>query len=213
MKMNKILVIALVVIVCVGISSFYLIHRSETGIGDKTLLIGTYSWNGFNYESTNGFTVVFTDRSIYTVSFEINSDDECNSETVILDGNDNGMSATEIRKLMHVLNDTIPNSTVYSEHGFIIHQSAKAEISTEDYNALTVLLEGSDFLSLNEAYSNESEPPGSQLIATDSGWSWITVNYNDQIKRVTCYGSCPESYQEIWEIVMALNDGADGRGG
>ena len=199
--MSKKLLIILVIIACIISSSSYIILSSETSIEDKTLLVGTYRWNGNNYQYTDEFTAIFTDHSMYKISFKRNSNDSYDSNTIIIEGENNTLSEQEIEGLIYVLNNTIPNNTLFSQYGFTIYECEKYSLSNDEYDILTTLIENSDFISLNETYPPDLDLPDTEINLTDLSWNWITIKHNDTYKRVTCYNYWPTSYREIWDTV------------
>jgi len=199
--MKNVVIIGIAIFACVGILGSYVILSSEISVEDKTLVVGTYSWNGLSFESTNGFTAIFSDHSFYTISFDINSNDTYDSDSIILTGNDNNLSVKEIRGLIHVLNNTIPNYTCYAEYGFIVYKSNHFTLSNDQYVQLTDIINANDFYSLNETY------PATSNMTTDSSWTWITANNNGILHKVSCYNYWPDCYREIWELIMTYNEG------
>jgi len=197
--MKKTILIAIVIASCIVGSSVYLIFSSDANIRDKTLFVATYFADGENYQITDEFIAIFTDHSIYKIGYDTNTNDSYDSNSIIFQGDNNRLSKHEIRDLIYIFNNTIPNTTCYSDNGYILYLSRKALLSNQEYNALTTLIENSDFSMLNETYKLESSE-----IISGGVWSWIAINNNSHIKKVVCYGNNPTSYREIWDMVEIL---------
>ena len=198
--MNKTILLTIVIASCVVGSSVYLIFNSDADILDKSLSVSTCFVRGESYIPYE-FIVIFTDHSIYEIGFDTNRNDSYDRNSIIFQGDNNRLSKHEIRDLIYVLNNTIPNNTCYSDNGYILYLSRKALLSSEEYDDLTTFIVNSDFGLLNESYKLDSTE-----IISGGGWSWIAINYDTQIKKVICYGYRPPGYIEIWDMVKKIEN-------
>ena len=193
------IIVAAVVAAAVGYIVYSQNDNNQIEISDKTFLLGRYSWNGFSYQATSNFIVIFNDGTLIKLSYDINSNDSYGPDSIILEGQNNFLDEDEIREIMVFLNDTIPDYSNFVNYGFVFYYSNKTVITQEELDDVVETIANSDFLLLNDTYEQIGD-------ATDGGLSWITVNFNQTYKKVRCYDYWPPSYQEVWVMITALDN-------